>query len=98
MAKISITQWAGLIKIVPALYAAITGLVEELEHSSTYTGEQKKSSVLSVLSLLMETGELLVGIDIPSDAILSISAKLIDLIVEVKNNVGEFAHKATAAA
>lgn len=98
MAKISKTQWAGFIKLVPALYAAITGLVEELEHSSSYSGEQKKSSVLSVLALLMETGELLVGLDIPSDAVLSIAGRLIDLVVEIKNNVGEFTHKATAAA
>ena len=90
--KLNISKIVTLISALPTLSNAVEQLVQQFEKSG-YTGEQKKATVLNVLKLSLETSETLIGIDIPTDVIIAIAGKLIDLIVEVKNDAGEFTHQ-----
>lgn len=94
--KLNISKIIALISALPALCSAVEQLVTQFEKPG-YTGEQKKNTVLAVLKIGIQTGETLIGIDIPADAIVNIAGELIDLVVQVKNAIGEFKH-ATAPA
>jgi hypothetical protein len=93
--KVNLTKIIALVGILPTLVSSIKGLVTEFEDDKS-TGEEKKNSVLEALDIALKTGEILVDIDLPNEAILSVADKLIDLVVEIKNKIGEFTHKSTA--
>lgn len=94
--SMDIKKSIALIRLVPVISNAVEQLVEQYEKPNA-TGDQKKSSVLTVLRAGLETGEIFINIDLPVDSIINIADKLIDVIVDTKNLIGEFKHAAATA-
>jgi hypothetical protein len=95
----SLTTAFGIIKGLIGLVQPVQQLVETYE-TACATGEQKKAQVLAVVKLGIETADSVFSLNLPADTITGFVGKLIDIIVEFKNLVGEFKHsgKTTQAA
>ncbi|MEN6358329.1 MAG: hypothetical protein ABFD83_14750 [Armatimonadota bacterium] len=94
--KVNLTKTIALIGTLPTIVSSVKELVTEFEDDKS-TGVEKKATVLKALEIGMETGTMLLDVQLPTEAVMAIAGKLIDLIVEVKNRIGEFTHKSATA-
>ena len=88
--KFFVSYLSIIIPILRSIIDLVNVFEDEDIDDGNKNGEEKKQAVLEVVGVIYEEGAEMIGVDVGKDRIMRVAEKLIDIVVNFYNVVGEF--------
>ena len=89
-----VKSFISYLSIIIPILRSIIDLVNVFEaediEDGNKNGEEKKQAVLEVVEVIYEEGAEMIGVDVGKERIMKVAEKMIDIVVNFYNLIGEF--------